>query len=397
MFQSKNHQCFTLFRRRLCITIMFVTILSSNFLRPPVNVKADVAPPPDAPIGNLGPYIFKKTKVKMQSERVQIDISADPLWNYFSKLQVDAHFVFQNMGSSDEYMQAIFPFSDINECGSGGYFYEVDEESFNVSIDGQPVKTSEFTTPSQVREHCSPEKWGKFEIHFPVRKNVNVDINYTMLELDYMRMWSFPKRSFYYLLETGAGWYGTIGKAEVIVNFPYDITKENATLPPGYTIRGNQARWYWENLEPTKYDNIIIQFIEPDKWEKLTNLRANTETNPWDADQWIEISDLYLDMAYYFNPRLGIEHWGFAHQAVHAYRQAMQLRPEAADIRASYAWLLCKMSYQGNGYQLSLSYPSVQRILREIDIILAQDPDNKTAHGILDYIDCRISGIGFCR
>jgi hypothetical protein len=362
-----------------------------------VNVKADIAPPMDAPIGTLSPYQYQKTKVKMLAERVQIDLTADEFVDDSSKVVVNAHFVLQNLGSSDESLEAIFPFTDINNCYND-YFYEVYKAAFKVSIDGQPVQTSEFTTPSQVGEHCNPVNWGKFEILFPSRKKVSVDINYTMYESDRSQRWGSPKKSIYYLLETGAGWLGTIGKAEVILNFPYEITKENATLPPGYIIQGNQVHWYWENLEPTKYDNLVIKFIEPETWKKLTNLRANVEANPLDADQWLKLAELYNDISYHIKPRFGIESWGFAHQAVHAYQQALQIRPDAAYIRIEYAGFLFSMSDKANKGQLQMSYPSIQRILRELDIIFAQYPDYKQALGLLDYINCRTSGMEmYCR
>ena len=382
---------------KLSIFILFTILISTNLLSSQGNVKADMAPPMDAPIGNLGPYQYQKTNVKMLEERVQIELTDSEFGEDSSKVVVNANFVLRNLGGDDENMEAIFPFTDINNCYND-YFYEVYKPAFKVSIDGQPIQTTEISTPSQVGETCNPVNWGKFEINFPSKTNVSVDINYTMYESDRGQRWNSPKKSIYYLLETGAGWFGKIGKAEIILIFPYEITKENVTLPPGYIIRGNQAHWHWENLEPTKYDNLIIKFIEPPTWEKLNDLRTHVRANPLDAYQWLNLSDLYKDISYYTQPKFGIESWGFAHQAVHAYQQALEIHPDAVSIRVEYAWFLFQMSDTANRRQLQLNYPSIQRILQELDIILAISPDYKQALGLLDYINCRTSEMDiYCR
>jgi hypothetical protein len=384
-------------RRKLCISILFTIIISTNLLLSQGNVKADMAPPMDAPVGNLGPYQYQKTNVKMLEERVQIELTDSEFGEDSSKVVVNANFVFRNLGRDDEKMEAIFPFTDINNCYND-YFYEVYKPAFKVSIDGKPIQTTEISTPSQVGETCNPVNWGKFEIDFPSKMNVSVDINYTMNESYRGQRWNSPKKSIYYLLETGAGWFGNIGQAEIILIFPYEITKENVTLPPGYIIQGNQAHWHWENLEPTKYDNLIIKFIEPPTWEKLTYLRTHVGANPLDAYQWLNLADLYKDISYYTQPKFGIESWGFAHQAVHAYQQALEIHPDAVSIRVEYAWFLFQMSDTANRRQLQLSYPSIQRILQELDIVFAKYPDYEQAHGLLDYINCRTSGMDiYCR
>ena len=394
---EKNLRSKKYVRRKLCIFIFYTILISTNLLSSQGIVKADMAPPMDAPIGNLGPYQYQKTNVKMLEERVQIELTDSEFGEDSSKVVVNANFVLQNLGGDDENMEAIFPFTDINNCYID-YFYEVYKPAFKVSIDGQPVQISESTTPSQVGENCDPVSWGKFEINFPSRTNVSVDINYTMYESDRGQRWNSPKKSIYYLLETGAGWFGKIGKAEIILIFPYEITKENVTLPPGYIIRGNKAHWHWENLEPTKYDNLVVKFIEPHTWEKSLNLRANLQTNPQDAEQWLKLAELYKDISYDVKPRFGIESWGFAYQAVHAYQQALEILPDAVSIRVKYAGYLFQMSDTANRGQLQLSYPSIQRILRELDIVFAKYPDYEQADGLLDYINCRTSGMDmYCR
>ena len=125
-----------------------------------------MAPTMDAPIGNLGPYQYQKTNVKMLEERVQIELTDSEFGEDSSKVVVNANFVLRNLGGDDENMEAIFPFTDINNCYND-YFYEVYKPAFKVSIDGQPIQTTEISTPSQVGETCNPVNWGKFEINFP--------------------------------------------------------------------------------------------------------------------------------------------------------------------------------------------------------------------------------------
>lgn len=73
-------------------------------------------------------------------------------------------------------------------------------------------------------------------------------------------------RYFYYILSTGAGWYKNIEKATVrahIMDFDMNIVRE--TKPSNNLIDKSlkEIVWNFENLEPTKDDNVYIEYVLP--------------------------------------------------------------------------------------------------------------------------------------
>ena len=87
-----------------------------------------------------------------------------------------------------------------------------------------------------------------------------------------------PYIAFGYVLETGAGWYGTIGRAELVVRFPYNVSPQNvllgesitgfSTTTPGVELGGREARWIYVDFEPIREQNMEISLVKPAAWNK---------------------------------------------------------------------------------------------------------------------------------
>lgn len=221
------------------LILLFVFLVS--LFPPSQSIHADIAPPPEIELGGL--QTFQDTEVQMLYERVEMELgmfndenSPDQVQN---RVIVNAYFVMKNLGLEDENMQAVFPSQSAPVCHgntSGDSFtvYYILDDSFKVSIDGSIVPTFMVEAPYGI---CEDFPWLAFDVTFPVKKEVLVKVSYVMetWEVDYAQ-------NIDYILDTGAGWKGNIGRGYVILKFPYAVTSENilSNTTEGYQFLYNE-------------------------------------------------------------------------------------------------------------------------------------------------------------
>lgn len=375
---------------------------------------------------SISPYKFKKTNVQMVDEQIRLkqEIVVEG-GNTLSQLNVQIDFHMRNTGGSAESMEAVFPLTDLRCNVQAGPAMgtirelEVDDETFAVSIDGQPQTFSSLTTstliPSKqidyysgrVKRVPSPEAltetivtddtepwiydvngnwiyncktwWEKFSITFPPHKDVRIRVSYVMRP--YQGFTLYPWDTFTYIIITGRPWYGPIGQMDVSLQLPYPVTREMWTqLPYGYKISGDTISWQWKNVEPTQ--NLHFAVLSPDGWKTLQARRQQVLVHPEDAAAWEELANYYYRLArgpeyaafYCSVPTMDGEcfsrvvDWQYAHLAEDAYRQAIRLRPEEKKWHRAFGKLLTSMSLSANGGLIRLDYPSTQSALRELQL-----------------------------
>ena len=87
-------------------------------------------------------------------------------------------------------------------------------------------------------------------------------------------------RYFKYILNTGAGWYKDIGKADIIINLKgIEFKNIDKLSPNNYTFdeKNNQISWHFKNIEPTINDDVYLQYSIPkekrkyEKWKRKMN------------------------------------------------------------------------------------------------------------------------------
>lgn len=116
--------------------------------------------------------------------------------------------------------------------------------------------------------------WAAFEVTFPVHQQVLLQVTYRMNGYS-----GFGGIS--YILETGAGWYGNILSADLILRFPYEATSETIlSANPGYSFSGNEMSWKLINFEPTRESDLDVHIIPPGDWQEVLELRARVENSP---------------------------------------------------------------------------------------------------------------------
>src|SRR6266540_3695399 len=281
-----------LVKRKLFSQMLILSVLISLF--PFKDVHADVAPPQTPPGSNLNP-VDETTQVRMMAETVILNIRQDPQDDTSAIAETTATFTMRNLGTAEEKMQARFPLSFFGGDSDGfGNFPEIDQIA--VSVNGNSVATNLFMQPAMSsRGPAYVERaevpWASFDVTFPPGQDVAIEVAYTVRGFGY-----YPYEKFQYILETGAGWNDTIGSADIVVQLPYGASRFNVWLPdkstgfsqtsPGSILAGNEVRWHFENLEPTRESNIEVTIVTPALWEDVLKETETVSKNPNDGEAW---------------------------------------------------------------------------------------------------------------
>jgi len=339
----------------VCIVIGLLT---------PAPVRADVGVQPVLPGGSsISPG--EETPIQMADEVVTMNVrsatEADnalvkinpksyaydlyPVW-YQAVAEVEADFTMKNPTSEAVSMTAWFPLASALE--KVDWNFNPSEivptiESFQVSVDGNPVDYAVSELPNPKGTDKPPLPWASFPVTFPGKVETVIHVSYVL------PLQPAPKQpvvDLYYVFQTGAGWAGPIGRAELIVNLPYPasaatlsgmrslylppgVPKNRVDLPAGAVLGGNQARWMWKNFEPGPEDDFAIWLLKPGKWQELETARAAVKVNPVDGQAWLDLATTYFSLsidAHMF--RLLIFSSYYLPPGIKAYQKAAELLPE---------------------------------------------------------------------
>ena len=380
--------------RLASLAILFLLLLS--FAAP---AQADVAPPAQPPGGGIVPG--EPTQVQMQAETVEVTVQSLPyvgepqLVDKTTQAKVKASFSMRNLSSAVEKMQVRFPLMDPSGMGDGfGSYPEI--QDIQVRVNEKPVPTKRFTTPTPNTwdKNAPPIAWAAFDVTFPPGKNVAIDVTYTLKPSGY-----FPVAEFRYILETGAGWSGPIGSADIVLRLPYDATPQNV-LPgengstPGGQIAGNEVRWHYENLEPAAQDNWAANMVTPGLWQAILNARTAVQSAQADAKAWSLLARTTGLAAQDASGKgwLREDDGGrrLADESVKAYEKAVALAPGDPDMHAAYAGLLWRTilqyKYPTSDIQPGPGDATLRRCVDEINSALRLDPKNEQAQSLSDWI-----------
>jgi hypothetical protein len=383
------------YRIRLAsIIILFLLFLS--FAAP---VQADVAPPAQPPGGSIIPG--EPTQVQMQAETVEVTVQSLPyegeprLVDKTTQAKVKAGFTMRNLSSAVEKMQVRFPLMDPSGMGDGfGNYPEIQDIQVRVNEKLASTERISTPTPNTWDQNAPPIAWAAFDVSFPPGKNVAIDVSYTLKPTGY-----FPVAEFRYILETGAGWRGPIGSADILLRLPYDATPqnvlqgENSSTPEGQFAE-NEVRWHFENLEPTAQDNWSADVVTPGLWQSILDARAAVQAPQPDATAWRLLAHS-TDLAAQDKSGKG---WlreddsgrRLADESAKAYEKAVSLAPDDPGLHVAYAELLWRIILQYK-YPTADSQPgpgdaTLQRLVDEINSTLKLDPKNEQAQPLSDWV-----------
>lgn len=263
-------------------------------------------------------------------------LQSHPVW-FPAIAEVEADFTMKNPTSDAWSMTVWFPLASALEnvdweFNPGEIVPRI--ESFQVSVDGNPVDyaVTELPNPKGADKPLLP--WASFPVTFPGEKETVIHVSY-MLPLQPSVKGN--EMALYYIFQTGAGWAGPIGQAELILNLPYPASVETlAGMPSGAVLEGKQARWTWKDFEPGPEDDFAVWLIQPGKWQELETARAAVQANPEDGRAWLDLASTYHSLSTTDHNTPLIFSPSYLPPGIEAYQKAADLLPEHP---ASYAGL----------------------------------------------------------
>jgi hypothetical protein len=349
-----------LFLRICSLALLFVLI----GLQVPSPVRADVGPQPILP-GGSSIQPGEQTPIQMAVEVVTMNVrqateadnalvklnpkwyryNLSPVW-FQAIADVEADFTMKNPTGESVSMTVWFPLASALE--NVGWSLRPSETvpritSFQVSVDGNPLDYAVSELPNPKGEDKPLLPWASFPVTFPAGEETAIHVCYSV---PLQPSTTGSEMALYYIFQTGAGWAGPIGQAELILNLPYPASAGTlafpshlslppmyvpnpAELPPGVVLKGNQARWTRKNFEPGPEDDFAAWLLRLDRWQELETARAAVKVNPRDGQSWLNLASLYLSMSITTNinnPKVFSP--SYIPLGIEAYRKAVDLLPE---------------------------------------------------------------------
>lgn len=322
------------------ITLIAVTL---TVLGTAQSALADAAPPPPPP-GSSVTSDDPSTYVQMVSESVLMVIADNNSLPAYKREGLEerfyvadkmightqGYFAMVNQGTTTETLDVRFP------LGSGYGQHEI--EDFTAYVDGEIAPTTQVDQESML--------WAVWQVTFPPGQTVNLGVDYEMYPYG-GRSWG----TFSYTLETGAGWYGLIGKGTITLRLPYDVSDQNTALkeypewgldwrpqPDFYTVSGADVVWHFNNLEPTEEDNISITVLAPSIWREIQEAREAAEVNPESVEALLRsahaLGNGVDSLPVGADPPCYSYH--FLEEADTTYRRVLKLAPDNLDVYLDY-------------------------------------------------------------
>ena len=158
--------------------------------------------------------------------------------------KVTAEFWLKNLGSKDEVFDVWFPLAA--SFSNPSFLQDINNDQikdFKVWIDNKPGKNLTRVQAPALGMTGRQSAWAKWPMKFKAGEEVTVRVTYTVYPGGRR-----PFADIEYILQTGAGWNGTIGKAVIQIVLPYAISQQNVTygdfeLQRWGLLQKNQTGW----------------------------------------------------------------------------------------------------------------------------------------------------------
>ncbi len=325
--------------------------------------RADMAPFPAQEGNSLGPAA--STNIQMISETVLIQLTE------FSKTvgdtsypilgaKVVAEFAMRNPGNAYEALEVGFPLQVPKNAATAGDYVKI--TNLAAFADGVAVETQAATVGGEI--------WSAWQMKF-APGDTHVRITY-----DLPATTDACNAELGYVLHTGAAWAGPIGRADLIVRYPYAaeatfVSPRGIYLgdtTPGYQVEGSDLHWHYDNLEPTVANDLAVTFVAPDCWLKVAAARTAVNHQATAENYW-HLASAYGDIVF---PHHGFYSPLIAQVADAQYQKALSLDLENPQINSDYAKYLF---YQFGGDLLPSDSPSEVNRQCSKALLLARNDD----------------------
>ncbi len=385
------------YRKFLSALVLLGVILAYTA---PLPAQADLAVEPILPGGsNLAPG--EQTPIEMSLEVVRIDvrqatdadneiIQSNPFApemqysqpSYPVVAEVSAVFTMTNPTTEDIRLNTWFPLSSTLDSI---YWWTGSAQSvpaiadFHVSVSGSELNYIFTRLPSTTEGDNVLLPWAEFLVKFPAQEDTHIEVNYLVPLAQFSEGNAL---ALYYIFQTGAGWAGPIGRAELILSLPYPASaetfrrvsassigipypwaSEQDEIQDGAVIDGNQVRWTGTNFEPTAQDDFAAWLVDPAMWQELETTRRLVEENPQEGINWLRLAELYCKLG----TTSTIFKSSYLQPAIEVYQKTAELLPDNPTPHSGIAYLTFLQNSTGNPIPANL----MQFIQGEIDIAKA--------------------------
>jgi hypothetical protein len=247
-------------------------------------------------------------------------------------------------------------------------------ENFQVAVNGKPLEYAVVELPNPQGEDKPLLPWASFQVRFPAGKEINIQVGYLFQPQTGINLLDMTLS---YIFQTGAGWAGPIGKAELQINLPYPASEETiGMMPEGGQVDGQQVRWAWNNLEPGPEDDFSILLLRPERWEELQYWRGIVDKFPDFAQGWLRLAMLYERFSQGINEHGHIlQYFGETYQklGVQAAKEAARLDPSTIEPHYELALLYASALEQNP------SPDELQLVMDELNIMKELNPEEVQA------------------
>lgn len=323
-------------------------------VRPVLPGGSNILPEADTPIQMLSEVVEMTVRPATAADNALIQLNPQSygldmqsIW-YPAVAEVQADFSMRNPTNEDVSMPVWFPLASALE--TIGWELNPDEivpriESFKVTVDGNPIDYSVSELPNPKGADRPPLPWASFPVTFLAGEDLHIRVSYLVPLQPAVKE---TELGLYYVFQTGAGWAGPIGQADLIVNLPYPASDETmaginpgkftppyfisqnsqAGLPAGGIFQGNQVHWTWKDFEPGPQDDFAIWLVDPAQWQELSKARQAVQADPASGEAWLELATIYRSLATagYNSPSAFAG--SFLPLGLEAYQKAADLLPE---------------------------------------------------------------------
>ncbi len=354
----------------LCLAILFLIPLGA--------ARADAAPPMNPPGGDVSPE--GGTQVQMTAEQVTIDFRP----NTDDSANVSAWFLFRNTGDQPEHLKVRFPLNGDPQGNKADNSVPLIED-FTARIGSQELATQTVMDTDPNAEQfflgwTTIIYWAVFDMDFPAGQDVKLTISYTLHPTEQANY-----ADVHYLLATGAGWKGPIGKVDVIVLFPYILNDFNFPNMNSYnnwddgsgrstTILENQVRLHYDDLEPTQENNVSVGVISPHLWQEVLRRRVQVIGTPDNPQAWLALARAYQAAGQEKHGMFIDDQYSFAY--LQAFERALTLDPNDASLHMEFATGLSRAIYSQDSF-------FSDTLKNELATVIKLDPGNADAIAIL--------------
>jgi hypothetical protein len=348
---------------RVAAGLILISLLAGLWMTPPVHADvgvrpvlpggSNIKPEDETPIQMAAETIVMNVRAATGADNAAIDLNPEaygyqlqPVW-FPAVAEVQADFTMRNPTGQPVSLTAWFPLASALE--KADWNLNPNEivpriEGFRVSAEGKTVdyQVSELPNPKGADKPLLP--WASFPLVFPAGGDTLIHVSYI---LPLQPSIKGNELALYYIFQTGSGWAGPIGRAELIINLPYPASEGTiagippgsfyvpymmsatpAALPAGATLKGNQARWMWVDLEPGPQDDFSIWLMDPVKWQALQKAREAVQSSPQDGQAWLNLATRYHSLSTRSYNTPSIFSASYLPLAIEAYRKAAILLPE---------------------------------------------------------------------